>query len=223
MTDPTASGYDAAQAAAHLTQQATAAPGWYPDAQGQQRWWDGYAWTDHVAGPAVPAAAFAYGTPARPELPAGVRVNTVAIWVVSIATFASAIPLFFFDTSAFLDDAIRAGSSGSSSLSGELVGLYIAAYGLAFAAYAATVVAAYVDWKHLLALGAVRPFHWAFAFIPWALVYLIGRHVVLRTMRASGGAPLWTHVALYAVTIVASFVWTLVVTMQMLSAIPGLR
>jgi uncharacterized Tic20 family protein len=28
-------------------------PGWYPDAQGVQRYWDGYQWTDHVAGPAT--------------------------------------------------------------------------------------------------------------------------------------------------------------------------
>lgn len=221
MTDPTASGYDPTQAAVHTTQQTAAAPGWYPDTQGQQRWWDGYAWTDHVAGPTVPATAFTYGAPARPELPAGVRVNTAAIWVVSLATFLSALPLFFFDMSGFVDDTISAGAS--NSLSGGLVGLYVAAYGLSFAAYAATVVAAYVDWRNLQSLGAVRPFHWAFAFIPWALVYLIGRHVVLRTMKASGGAPLWTHVALYVVTIVASFVWTLVVTMQMLSTIPGLR
>lgn len=31
-------------------------PGWYPDESGQQRYWDGEAWTDHVQGgnPAVP-------------------------------------------------------------------------------------------------------------------------------------------------------------------------
>lgn len=23
-------------------------PGWYPDAQGRQRWWDGSAWTSHI-------------------------------------------------------------------------------------------------------------------------------------------------------------------------------
>jgi hypothetical protein len=29
---------------------AAAPPGWYPDATGVQRYWDGRAWTDHVAG-----------------------------------------------------------------------------------------------------------------------------------------------------------------------------
>lgn len=26
-----------------------AAPGWYPDGQGNQRYWDGHQWTDHMA------------------------------------------------------------------------------------------------------------------------------------------------------------------------------
>lgn len=36
------------------------AAGWYPDAStGQQRWWDGTQWTEHVAPPAAPAASAA--------------------------------------------------------------------------------------------------------------------------------------------------------------------
>ena len=37
----------------------TTPPGWYPDPQrpGAQRWWDGSAWTAHVAEPAAPATA----------------------------------------------------------------------------------------------------------------------------------------------------------------------
>jgi len=31
--------------------QPTAPAGWYPDHQGVTRWWDGWRWTDHVAGP----------------------------------------------------------------------------------------------------------------------------------------------------------------------------
>jgi hypothetical protein len=32
----------------HPTSPSTPA-GWYPDAAGVQRWWDGYAWTEHTA------------------------------------------------------------------------------------------------------------------------------------------------------------------------------
>jgi uncharacterized RDD family membrane protein YckC len=41
-------------------------PGWYPDpnAPGQQRYWDGAAWTENTA-PGAPAAAPAYGAPTQ--------------------------------------------------------------------------------------------------------------------------------------------------------------
>jgi hypothetical protein len=32
---------------------ADASPGWYDDGSGQQRWWDGTAWTAHIQGPAT--------------------------------------------------------------------------------------------------------------------------------------------------------------------------
>lgn len=48
-------------------------PGWYPDGQGAQRWWDGTQWTDHVqpapgtpplpAAPQQPQYGAAYGQP----------------------------------------------------------------------------------------------------------------------------------------------------------------
>lgn len=36
-------------------------PGWYPDGQGAQRWWDGQVWTEHVQPQpgAVPQQQFA--------------------------------------------------------------------------------------------------------------------------------------------------------------------
>lgn len=36
----------------------TTPPGWYPDAQGQQRYFDGTAWTQHVAPPTAPAPVY---------------------------------------------------------------------------------------------------------------------------------------------------------------------
>ena len=60
-----------------------AAPGWYPDGSGAQRWWDGRGWTEHVStAPAVAAVAYT-----RPQLPEGTKVDTVWIWLVAVATF----------------------------------------------------------------------------------------------------------------------------------------
>ena len=63
----------------------------------------------------------------------------------------------------------------------------------------------------------MRPFHWAFAFIPYALVYLIGRHVVLRKMVRTSGAPLWVHIGLLVLFVIAYTVWAFAVTAQLLT------
>jgi hypothetical protein len=43
-------------------------PGWYPDGQGGQRWWDGSKWTEHTQ---PPAGGGAPATPPAPAAPAG--------------------------------------------------------------------------------------------------------------------------------------------------------
>jgi len=65
-------------------QATTASPGWYVDARGATRWWDGVAWTPSVAHPALvaPAAAspgpsrFTYDEPASAGLPRAERPGT---------------------------------------------------------------------------------------------------------------------------------------------------
>ncbi len=49
--------------------QPTTPPGWYPDGQGGQRWWDGTQWTEHTQPPAAPAAPSAPAAPAAPAAP----------------------------------------------------------------------------------------------------------------------------------------------------------
>lgn len=49
--------------------QPTTPPGWYPDGQGGQRWWDGTQWTEHTQ-PAQGAAPETPQTPQAPQLPA---------------------------------------------------------------------------------------------------------------------------------------------------------
>ncbi len=211
MTDPTASGYGAPE----LT---NPAPGWYPDATGQQRWWDGFAWTEHVASPAAYSAG-AYGSAERPQLPAGTPTSRPWVWVVAVAAIVGSLPTYFFDMSGYIENSMDSAVRGSSStMTVDMLTFTLVSWGLSTIAYAATVVGAYLDTKQLAAVGVVRPFHWAFAFIPLPLVYLIGRHVVLRKVGSSGGAPLWTHLVLYVVLIVVTIVWSVVVTLDAMTS-----
>lgn len=56
--------------------QPTTPPGWYPDGQGGQRWWDGTQWTEHTQ-PAQGAAPEVPQTPQAPQLP-GDQATVVA-------------------------------------------------------------------------------------------------------------------------------------------------
>lgn len=204
MTDPTASE--------------TAAPGWYPDASGGRRWWDGTRWTEHTA----PAAS---ATLQRTPLPEGTRVDGLWVWIVSLGFFVTCIPLFFFDMNDYLRAVMAAElSRDTSGLAGAMTG-YVAfvviSSLLSFAVWGLTVFAAYRDVKQLEGVGVVRPFHWAFAFIPYPIVYLIGRHVVLRKVVRTAGWPLWAHIAGNVIVVIASFVWALVLVQVMLTEMTG--
>ncbi len=246
MSDPTASGYDptASTAGAPGTEAAPAAvvaPGWYPDASGAQRWWDGVAWTDHVA-PAATSAYAAAGTAGyqggyqpgyapgyaqnlplsdRPALPAGTTVDTVWVWIVALVNSLSLVALFFFDMNAVMESAMDNTLAGRPA--DPFMGMgtyYLATYGLSAILYAATVFAAFRDYRHLASVGVVRPFHWAFAFIPYTLVYLIGRHVVLRKVTKTSGAPLWAHIGTLVLTFIISMVWGFALFATMMQSIP---
>ncbi len=202
MPDPSASGTPATTAVA---------PGWYPDGSGGRRWWDGQAWTDHVA----PAAAA--GPLERPALPEGARIDTAWVWVVAVVTWVASVPAFFFDFSGYMHGIM---TGQVSSALGSVIGYSVVTTVVGWGAYALSVVAAFRDYRHLQAIGVVRPFHWAFTFIG-AIVYLIGRHVILRKVSRTAGWPLWVHVALYAVYTIAMLVWMSALMTTVLSQLPG--
>ena len=201
----------------------TPAPGWYPDASGVQRWWDGTAWTEHTA----PGAASASQQQERTPLPEGTRVDGGWVWLVSLGFLLSCLPLLFFDMSGYIRAIMMAELSGDSSMIGDVLVGYMAfgivSWLLGLVVWALAVVGAYFDMKHLVRLGVVRPFHWAYAFIPYPLVYLIGRHVVLRKVVRTAGWPLWVHIAANVVVMIFAFVWALVMVQATFAEIAYFR
>lgn len=223
MTDPAASP-TAATASAAAPGAATPAPGWYPDGSGGQRWWDGTTWTQHTA-PASAAAAAAAQPLQRTALPEGTKVDNLWIWLVSLSFLISCIPLFFFDMVGYMRAITFAELQGNSAGLGDAMlgyfGFMAITWVLGIAIWGLSVFAAYRDVKHLEQLGVVRPFHWAFAFIPYTIVYLIGRHVVLRKVVRTAGWPLWAHIAAYVVIFIGSIIWAIVIVQIMMTEMLG--
>ncbi|AFR27327.1 hypothetical protein D3C73_1402740 [compost metagenome] len=63
---------------------------------------------------------------------------------------------------------------------------------------------AYLDWRRLKRLGVVRPFHWAWGFLP--TIYVIGRTVVVRkVVPGSSIAPIMIAVGLSIVSVATNY------------------
>jgi hypothetical protein len=186
-----------------------AAPGWYPTTPGssQVRWWDGAQWTEHYQ--TLGLAPEGLGT-----APAGTNPNTVWIWIFSLVPLLEflVLPLIvsyyrvifsgnLSDTTFVLQ---REFGSSSGALAANGIGLLIDGVFVVFAA---------LDYRALKARGVPRPFHWAWAFLS-AVVYIIGRTVVVRRRTGGGLAPLWIFIAAF----VAYFVVSLAVLLPIAEA-----
>lgn len=170
------------------------APGWYPDPAGsnRRRWWDGRAWTDHLAEGAWD------GSIEQPPLAPGAQVDTPFIWIIALLPLLSAVAFMTWDVEGFFRRAIEDPRHAASAQFADPGYLLTSAVG--FLIYPAIVVLAYVDWRSLTRMGVVRPFHWAWSFL--TIVYIIGRPVVLRRRVHRGLAPLWTFLIVYLVVLV---------------------
>ncbi|MDQ0031916.1 DUF2510 domain-containing protein [Arthrobacter bambusae] len=180
--------------------QSRPAPGWYPDPAGSGRslWWDGTAWSGYLPAAQPVAAPGRWRPLISPQTP----VYNALIWLIVAAPLVvvvlqaavwNPVPRFVYVR------GVRTLDPSSIITPGYFV---VAAAGVL--AYAATIVAAYFDWKGLRRAGVVRPFHWAWAFLNLA-VYVIGRSVVVRKVAPGRGlAPIWAFIGVYVVTIVIS-------------------
>jgi uncharacterized integral membrane protein len=143
--------------------------------------------------------------------PAGTTVNTVWGWLLSALPLLSFIVLFplagFFSrigaTNPSNADAVNA-LPGNGGL--------LAAIILGFVANVLFVVFAFLDERQLKLNALPKPFPWGWAFVAWAvsggaLVYVIGRTVVIRRRTGGGGlGPLWLFIGLEIALLIASLI-----------------
>lgn len=200
--------------------------GWYPDATipGQQRWWDGTQWTEHVQAPYVAGSAYA-----ALKAPEGTSPQTIHIWLIvglfALQGIASILWLATFDWAGYMDASMSVGLGGaySNPYAMMFTPSYFALIALSFVSYGLTALLAYFDSKALQARGVQRPFHWAFNFIPsWgSVVYVIGRSIVARRRTGSGTSPMWAYIAVFAVVLIATLVVTFAGMASMFSDIPS--
>lgn len=177
--------------------------GWYPDPAGgpRSRWWDGQQWTEHYQEPYSPAAAAA-----ALRAPEGTRTNTPWIWLIIFLPLVSILPLFAIDWTGYITSSLGApGSSLSAQMALYTSPGYLLSTVLGWLIYGATVLFAWLDRRALLAAGVPQPFHWAWAFLS-ALVYVIGRSVVVKRRTGQGMAPMWVAIGMVVLQVIAAIV-----------------
>ncbi|PJJ55271.1 DUF2510 domain-containing protein [Compostimonas suwonensis] len=180
----------------------SARPGWYPDPEGsgQVRWWDGTAWTAHLANPG--------GTTTASTVQPGTPVYNPFIWLVAVVLPILSLLVFVsFDFTGYLTRSMEASldPSATTQLATLLDPGYLLVTATSWVIYGLTVIFAYLDWRRLRRDGYVRPFHWAWAFLN-SLVYTIGRSVVAHRRSSRGYLPLWLAVVVLVVTLVVVFI-----------------
>jgi hypothetical protein len=200
-------------------------PGWYPDqnAPGQQRWWDGTQWTEHVQAPYSAAAAVA-----TLKAPEGTKTGTVWIWLIVLLPLLSLSSLFLIDWADYVDSAIASSLTGPYGGYADQLALYtspgyLISNLMSFVLYALTVVFAVLDVRELKKRGVPQPFHWAFAFLT-SIVYVIGRSVVVKRRTGGGLAPLWVYIGETVLSFIVIIIFTVLLfqymTQAMLTQVP---
>lgn len=205
--------------------------GWYPDPDNaaQSRWWNGVAWTDSRsdfqappaavgAMPPVTQASYSMQSPAM-TAPAGTPWNTVWIWLVIVLPYVPSLGLLFIDwhsmftTSATTSETAMLGLLLSPGYLFSVVGGVVA--------FALSVWFAYLDYRELERRGVPRPFHWAFAFISYA-VYPIGRSVVVQKRTGHGITPMWVSIGLMVAVFIGSIAFSVYIFSSVLSQLSPL-
>ncbi|RIJ52004.1 DUF2510 domain-containing protein [Clavibacter lycopersici] len=190
-----------------------------PPAYGQQAPAQPYAQQPYSQQPYAQAGyAQQQYTPATPppQVPATTSPYTWAIWVLAALPVVSIVLALNIDYRGALDMSARGPRPDAlvAQALSSLVQIFV---------WGGSVALAYVDWRDLTRRGIVRPFHWAWAFIPVVGgVYLIGRSIIVRRRiegaPANALSPIWLWVGLNVIVAfisIVKFVEAFTSTMQM--------
>lgn len=174
-------------------------------------------WAQHpAAGLVLPPQAVQHmrAPHERPPLAPDTRVDGIWIWLLVTLPWLFSSTIFLFDVGLVIDE-LRIGAIDAAL---EHVATHA---GIVLASSAATIAialwCAHRDARDLRRVGVERPFPWGFAAIA-GLVYVIGRHVVLRGVTRPSPAPLAATVVLYVVFYLAFGVWAIATVTTALSA-----
>lgn len=170
--------------------------------------------------------------PAPPTVPAGTRSGTVWVWLIvglpvlagvvgigAIAEMQRVFPMIFELWPTEYDAAT------ADAFEAEIVRLYVGlffspwvwgAFILGWGGSAATVWFAVLDVRELRARGFVRPFHWGWSFLG-SIVYVIGRHVVIRRRGGSDRAPLVVMIVTQSLAFGIGMYMGIMLNLEMLS------
>ena len=201
-------------------------PGWYPDpaAEGRQRWWDGGTWSGVVWSPWVQQPAAQHSPPATIRRRADRAAEGPFIWWLSGLPFVNAI-VWLVVASPLQTYRAPSGAPGGLTLGyGLRNGTFLVDWMptlLGWAVGAACVVLAWLDERELRRRGVPGPFPWAWSLLqllisPAAIVYLLGRAVVLHRRGRPAWRPLWAFAAACGAVVLLALAIALVVALATL-------
>ena len=163
--------------------------------------------------------------PLPPQVAPGTGSHTVWVWLVALLSLLSLFPPFMY-----LDQMLRGmvdlvallPASGSAPdpqrlLEAELSLIFnpwlLVMTVIGWGSTALYVWFAFLDARELGRRGFAAPFPWLWSLLS-PVVYVIGRHAVIRRRGGTGSAPLIVTIAIQVVVFIATMVWTLVLVLQ---------
>ncbi len=173
-------------------------------------------WADHIAArPATAAPAAVERQPVSLSTP----IYGPFIWLIVLLPLLSVAALFLYQPR-YSYQYLPSGTFPILEVSSVFTPGYFAILLGSLVVYGLNALFAFLDRRRLVAAGIDRPFSWPWIFLS-APVYVIGRSVIVhRVARPRGLVPVWVLIGVFVVSIVATLIWTVLFTAQLVSQLP---